>query len=174
MSCLLPNVYRLLVEHAGNPLTKNSTRTSSIYCGGGDERSKILTQISYSSSKRQNFEYKQFIGNMLVKTPCKASTVVVSSFQTWYRLTTDPVGRYSINFKLPLFISLKIVTLLRRQQQHQQPFNGFCSATTRVGLYQKKHSPTHTHPDHRTAFNTFLHLQRSSLRVLQSSRTTSF
>jgi len=65
------------------------------------------------------------------------------------------------------------------QQQQQQPFNGLCSGTTRVGRYQKKHSPTHTHPDHRPAFNTFLHLQRSlasslfSLCALQSSQTTS-
>ena len=41
---------------------------------------------------------------------------------------------------------------------HTQPFNGLWSATTRVGLYQKKHSPTHTHPDHRTSFIIFLHL----------------
>ena len=45
--------------------------------------------------------------------------------------------------------------------------------------YQKKHSPTHTQPDHRTSFIIFLHLQRSmasSLFILhawQSSRTTS-
>ena len=45
--------------------------------------------------------------------------------------------------------------------------------------YQKKHSPTHTQPDHRTSFINFLHLQRSmasSLFILhawQSSRTTS-
>jgi len=67
----------------------------------------------------------------------------------------------------------------RQRQQQQQPFNGLWSRTTRVGRYQKKHSPTHTHPDHRPAFNTLLRLQRSiasslfSLRVLQSSRTTS-
>ena len=30
---------------------------------------------------------------------------------------------------------------------HTQPFNGLWSGTTRVGRYQKKHSPTHTHPD---------------------------
>jgi len=60
--------------------------------------------------------------------------------------------------------------------KQQLPFYGLCSGTTWVGRYQKKHSPTHTHPDHRTAF---LHLQRSiastlfSLRVLQSSQTTS-
>ena len=62
---------------------------------------------------------------------------------------------------------------------HTQPFNGLLSGTTRVGQYQKKHSPTHTHPDHRTSFIMFLHLQRSmasslfSLRAWQSSRTTS-
>jgi len=41
---------------------------------------------------------------------------------------------------------------------HTQPFNCLCSETTRVGRYQKKHSPTHTHPDHRTPFIIFLHL----------------
>ena len=44
---------------------------------------------------------------------------------------------------------------------HTQPF-GLWSGTTRVGTrYQKKHSPTHTHPDHRASFIVFLHLQRS-------------
>jgi len=33
-----------------------------------------------------------------------------------------------------------------------QPFNGLLSRTTRVGQYQKKHSPIHTHPDHHTSF----------------------
>ena len=32
------------------------------------------------------------------------------------------------------------------EQQQQQPFNGRLSGTTRVGRYQKKHSPAHTHP----------------------------
>ena len=61
---------------------------------------------------------------------------------------------------------------------HTQPFNGLWSGTTRVGRYQKKHSPTHAHPDHRTSFINFLHLLRSiasslfSLRARQSSLTT--
>ena len=42
-----------------------------------------------------------------------------------------------------------------------QPFNGRWSGTTRVGRYQKKHSPTHIHPGHRTSFIHFLHLLRS-------------
>jgi len=62
---------------------------------------------------------------------------------------------------------------------HIQPFNNLWSWTTRVGQYQKKHSPTHTHPDRRTSFIIFLHLQRSMasslfiLRAWQSSQTTS-
>ena len=70
--------------------------------------------------------------------------------------------------------------LVRRQQQQQRPFNGLWSGTTQVGRYQKRHSPTHTHPDHRASFIIFLHLQRSmassffNLRAWQSSRTTSF
>jgi len=60
-----------------------------------------------------------------------------------------------------------------------QPFNGLWSGTTGVGRYQKKHSPTHTHPDRRTSFINFLHLLRSiasslfSLRAWQSISTTS-
>ena len=38
---------------------------------------------------------------------------------------------------------------------HTQPSNGLLSVTTRAGRYQKKHSPTHTHPDHRTFFIVF-------------------
>ena len=66
-----------------------------------------------------------------------------------------------------------------RNHTHTQPFNSLLSGTTRVGRYQKKHSPTHTHPDHRTSFIIFLHVQRSmasslfSLRAWQSSRKTS-
>ena len=65
-------------------------------------------------------------------------------------------------------------------EQRQRPFNGLWSGTTRVGRYQKEHSPTHTHPDHRASFIIFLLLQRSmasslfNLRAWQSSRTTSF
>ena len=75
--------------------------------------------------------------------------------------------------------ALVSVTILYPLQQ-QWLFNGLWSGTTRVGRYQKKHSPTHTHPDHRASFIIFLHLQRSmasslfNLRAWQSSRTTSF
>ena len=65
------------------------------------------------------------------------------------------------------------------EHAHTQPFNGLWSGTTRVGRYQNKHSPTHTHPDRQLSFIIFLHLQRpmsSSLFILrawQSSYTTS-
>ena len=52
--------------------------------------------------------------------------------------------------------------------QQQQPFNSRLSMTTRVGRYQKKHSPAHTHPGQRTSFITFLHLQWSMASSLFS------
>ena len=51
---------------------------------------------------------------------------------------------------------------------HTQSLNGNLSGSTWVGRYQKKHSPTHTHPDHRTSFIIFLHLQRSMASSLFS------
>jgi len=53
------------------------------------------------------------------------------------------------------------------------------SGTTRVSLYQKIHSPTHTYPGYQSSFMSFLHLQRSiasslfNLHVWQSFCTTS-
>ena len=44
---------------------------------------------------------------------------------------------------------------------HTQPFNSCWSGITRVGQYQEKHLPTHTHPGHRTSFISFFHLLRS-------------
>jgi len=38
------------------------------------------------------------------------------------------------------------------------PFYGPLSGTTRVSRYQKKHSPTHSYPDHQPSFICFLHL----------------
>ena len=73
----------------------------------------------------------------------------------------------------------EVTTLWRYINTHTQPFNGLRSGTTSVGRYQKKYSPTHTRPDHRTSFIIFLHLQRSVasslfiLRAWQSSSTTS-
>ena len=40
---------------------------------------------------------------------------------------------------------------LQDTHTHIQPFNGLWSGTTRVGQYQKEHSPTHTLPDLRTS-----------------------
>jgi len=60
---------------------------------------------------------------------------------------------------------------------HTQPFNGPLSRTTRVARYQKKHSPTHTHPDHQKSSINFVHLLRSiasswfNLRASQSFST---
>ena len=64
-------------------------------------------------------------------------------------------------------IDVKLLFLLEFTNTYQQqPFNGRLSGTTRVGLYQSKHSPAHTHPGQRTSFITFLHLQRSTASSL--------
>jgi len=41
---------------------------------------------------------------------------------------------------------------------HTQPFNDRSSGTTRLDRYQKKRSPTNSHPDHQTSCINFLHL----------------
>jgi len=55
---------------------------------------------------------------------------------------------------------------------HTQPFNGPLSGNTQVDRYQKKHSPTHTHPDHQTSFINFLHLLKSTPSPLLHGMTT--
>ena len=65
------------------------------------------------------------------------------------------------------------------EHTHTQLFNSLLSGTTWVGRYQKKHSPTHTHPVHQASFINFLHLLRSVVSSLlnlctwQSFSTTS-
>ena len=54
-----------------------------------------------------------------------------------------------------LFVSKLHDAYFTTQHTHTQSFNGPWSRTTRVGRYQKKHSPTHTHPDHQTSFINF-------------------
>ena len=62
---------------------------------------------------------------------------------------------------------------------YTQPLNGHLSRTTRASWYQKKHSPTHIHPDHQSSFTNFLHLLRTiasslfNLRAWQCYSTTS-
>ena len=80
---------------------------------------------------------------------------------------------------------LNLYTLLVVQQYtaypvtRSQPFYCLLSRTTWVGQHQKKHSPTHSLPDHQTSFINFLHLLRSTtsslsnLHARQSFATTS-
>ena len=83
---------------------------------------------------------------------------------------------YYLHFRLQSHMLTATVKVSRRgkilnpQQQEQQPFNGRLSGTTRVGRYQKKHSPAHTNPGQRTSFITFLHLQQTTASSLFSLR----
>ena len=70
------------------------------------------------------------------------------SNDTWYVIKLGSQGHSTLSLML---------------QQQQQPFNDRLSGTTRVGRYQKKHSPTHTHPGQCTSFITFLQLQQSTV-----------
>ena len=89
----------------------------------------------------------------------------------------SPIARFRVRSRFPtLWTCLLFHT---HTNKHTEPFNGPLSGTTQVGRYEKKHSPTHTHPDHQTSFINFLHLLRSiassvfSLSAWQSSLTTS-
>jgi len=48
-----------------------------------------------------------------------------------------------------------------QQQQQQQLFYDPLSRTTWLSWYEKKHSPTHTYPDHQPSFISFLQLLQS-------------
>ena len=58
-------------------------------------------------------------------------------------------------------IKINAKTHTRISLQQQQPFKGRLSGTSRVGRYQKKHSPAHTHPGQHTAVS--LHWQRNDI-----------
>ena len=55
-----------------------------------------------------------------------------------------------------------------RTHTHTQSFDGLLTATAWVGRYLKKHSPTHTHPDHQTSITicSILFVQLKCLTVL--------
>ena len=76
----------------------------------------------------------------------------------WYVYCVRQLLEYNFPIWSPRYVYLK--------HTHTQPFNGLWSGTTRVGQYQKKHSPTHTHTDHRTSVIIFLHLQQSMASTL--------
>ena len=74
-----------------------------------------------------------------------------------------------------IFSLVWLTIAISKGNTHTQQFNGLWSETTWVGRYQKKHSPTHTHPDHQTSFINFLHLLRSiSSSLFSSSAWQSF
>ena len=50
--------------------------------------------------------------------------------------------------------------------EHNNHLTALVPRTTRVGRYQKKHSPTHTHPDHMTSFINLIHQLRSTASFL--------
>ena len=64
--------------------------------------------------------------------------------------------QFSINFMLETHTQKAAATSWLNVHTH--PLSGVLSRTIPVGRYQKKHSPTHSHPDHQTSFINFLPL----------------
>jgi len=95
-------------------------------------------------------------------------SIYLSRFYTIHCVYTGPDRWYS--FKQAIHPHTTHTHTRAHTHTHTQLFNGLWSGTTRVSQYQKKHLPTHTHPDHRTSFIVFLHLQRSMASSLFSLR----
>ena len=81
---------------------------------------------------------------------------IASAIPHWSMPTIDGLNSSSAALQTHAVTHHRPLLLLTTVLQ-QQPFNGRLSGTTRVGRYQKKHSPAHTHPDQCTSFITFLH-----------------
>ena len=122
---------------------------------------KSKTNLDFTEARDSEWQWHQ-LGHMqvctLLQTDNHASTLPLSFLQAGCpsRHPTNSVK------------ALKASTYLHTHTH--KPFNGLLSGTTWVGRYQKKHSPTHTHLDHRTSFIIFLHLQRSMASSLFSLR----
>jgi len=56
------------------------------------------------------------------------------------------------------FILTYLACIIQQLLLQLQQFYGPLTRTTWVGCYQKKHTPTHTYPDHQSSFISFLHL----------------
>jgi len=90
------------------------------------------------------------------RTACKRRVSLLVAFD--HQTTNAAFGhkRLGIIFRLIVIQAIKQLTLTKQPLTvtllHTQPFKGPLSGTTQVGWYQKKHSPTHTYPDHQIFF----------------------
>ena len=132
---------------------------------------------SYSLSSSRNTD-ESSLGSVTFSWQCTSAQVIGCSASTAASCPQSRLGSQWLFSYMKSEVPSSWNPVYNKKQQ--QPVNGRLSGTTRVGRYQKKHSPAHTHPGQRTSFITFLHLQLSmasslfSLRAWQSSRTTSF
>jgi len=74
------------------------------------------------------------------------------------------------NHMILIFVSYYIILCMLLLQL----FYSTLSRTIWVSQYQKKHSPTHTYPDHQSTFISFLRLQRSVAPSLFSLHASQF
>ena len=126
------------------------------------QHQKGKTNLDFTEARDSEWQWHQ-LGHMQVCTTLGKKPRQHPTTQFYYRPDALPAAQ-------PTASKHRRQILSHVQQQQIQPFNGRLSRTTRVGRYQKKHSPAHTHPGQRTSFITFLHLQRSMASSLFSLR----
>jgi len=93
------------------------------------------------------------IGESFISTEIflrQSCTANITKYQTPGQ-KNQSMYQFSCNISHPAHIKNFNIGWFWITYTHTQPFKGLWSRTTRVGRYQKKHSPTHTHPDHRTS-----------------------
>ena len=155
------SVQVLLVIHLFNDLFSRTTWASRY------QKSKNSLDFKDMNEAKDHvvlgWQWHQLNHMQTMCTSLQTDNHINTSSLNFYR--PGPWHRHSIFTGQMLFLMPN-----QQQQQQQQPFNGRLSGTTRVGRYQKKHSPAHTHPGQRTSFITFLHLQWSTASSLFSLR----
>jgi len=100
-----------------------------------------------------NFWSRYFVCWFTLTQPRSRLKVVVICQSFWWQ-NKIPTAQCNLHRMCTLLVDWGTHT-------HTQPFNSCWSGITRVGQYQEKHLPTHTHPGHRTSFISFFHLLRS-------------
>ena len=145
------------------------SRTQDIENFATASRSRCQQHASSSTVELVDDTYTTVDESWLFTTSQSTVTLWLTGVCCWFVLQL-------VSIQLTRFwLTARRAVRLQQQSTHTQPFNGLWSGTTRVGRYQKKHSPAHTYPDHPTSFINSLHLLRSlfSVRARQSSLTTS-
>ena len=113
-----------------------------VCCCGPSRRSAADTQQQMRAVPRRQLSQE-------ATQTCFTHTALRLYQHTHHELLTVSVLQTERLIELQFYLTVSTHT-----HTQQTFFNSLWSETTRVGRYQKKPSPTHTHPDHRTPLST--------------------